>query len=71
MFDADAWIYWQVKPLASKAFAWLEKDLAKVDRNKTPWLVVLGHRSLYCTKVSFRVLSNVSFTISTRFTTDD
>jgi len=30
-------------------FTWLEKDLAKVDRSATPWIVVFGHRPMYCT----------------------
>jgi hypothetical protein len=33
---------------AAAQFAWLEADLAAVDRSKTPWLVVFGHRSIYC-----------------------
>ena len=33
---------------AAQQFAWLEADLAAVDRVKTPWLVVFGHRSIYC-----------------------
>ena len=28
-------------------YQWLEKDLMSVDRKKTPWLVVVGHRSMY------------------------
>jgi hypothetical protein len=27
--------------------AWLEKDLASVDREKTPWIIVSGHRPWY------------------------
>jgi hypothetical protein len=27
--------------------AWLEKDLASVDRKKTPWIIVSGHRPWY------------------------
>ncbi|EER00438.1 conserved hypothetical protein [Perkinsus marinus ATCC 50983] len=26
---------------------WLEDDLANVDRNKTPWVIVTGHRPMY------------------------
>ena len=33
---------------AATQYAWLEADLAAVDRAKTPWLVVFGHRSIYC-----------------------
>ena len=33
---------------------WLENDLKKVDRNKTPWIVLGGHRPMY---TSQKVLS--------------
>ncbi|KAA0150474.1 hypothetical protein FNF29_05277 [Cafeteria roenbergensis] len=29
-------------------FTWLEKDLAAVDRTKSPWLVLMLHRPMYC-----------------------
>ena len=29
-------------------YAWLERDLSSVDRNKTPWVIVHGHRPMYC-----------------------
>eukprot|EP01127_Copromyxa_protea_P009627 TRINITY_DN2284_c0_g1_i1.p2 TRINITY_DN2284_c0_g1~~TRINITY_DN2284_c0_g1_i1.p2 ORF type:complete len:405 (-),score=83.85 TRINITY_DN2284_c0_g1_i1:24-1238(-) len=29
--------------------AWLEKDLAAVNRTKTPWVILYGHRPFYCT----------------------
>ncbi len=29
---------------------WMRADLAKVDRTRTPWVIVLGHRAMYCTK---------------------
>ncbi len=32
-------------------YEWLKQDLAKVDRSKTPWIVVYGHRPLYCSNV--------------------
>ena len=28
-------------------YQWLEKDLKSVNRKKTPWLVVVGHRAMY------------------------
>lgn len=34
--------------LAALQYAWLDADLAGVNRSATPWLVVVGHRSLYC-----------------------
>ncbi|KAI8632868.1 Metallo-dependent phosphatase-like protein [Xylariaceae sp. FL1651] len=31
---------------------WLKKDLASVDRKKTPWVFVMSHRPMYSTEVS-------------------
>ena len=31
----------------SRQYTWLENDLKKVDRNKTPWIVLGGHRPMY------------------------
>jgi Calcineurin-like phosphoesterase len=39
----------------SKSYAqykWLDEDLAKVDRTKTPWVVVMSHRPMYSSGVS-------------------
>ena len=33
-------------------YQWLAKDLAGVDRCKTPWLIVMGHRPMYSSGVS-------------------
>jgi acid phosphatase type 7 len=33
---------------AAAQYAWLEADLASVNRSATPWLIVYGHRSIYC-----------------------
>jgi hypothetical protein len=45
--------YWIVsnatgESLAGAQFRWLDADLAAVDRAATPWVIVMGHRSLYC-----------------------
>ena len=32
----------------SPQFKWLEKDLASVNRTLTPWLLIGGHRAMYC-----------------------
>lgn len=29
-------------------YQWLQADLSSVDRSATPWVVVYGHRSIYC-----------------------
>lgn len=34
--------------LGSRPQAFVEADLAAVDRTKTPWVIVHGHRPLYC-----------------------
>lgn len=39
-------MYW----LLPIQFGWLQRDLAAVDRKRTPWVVVVGHRSMYCRK---------------------
>ena len=36
----------------SDQLAWLRSDLKAVDRSRTPWLVVTGHRPMYTVKSS-------------------
>ncbi len=31
----------------SPQYHWLERDLASVDRSRTPWVIVAGHRPVY------------------------
>ncbi|ERN05081.1 probable inactive purple acid phosphatase 27 isoform X1 [Amborella trichopoda] len=31
----------------SEQYKWIEKDLASVDRSKTPWVIFTGHRPMY------------------------
>uniref|UniRef100_A0A2N9EWH6 Purple acid phosphatase n=2 Tax=Fagus sylvatica TaxID=28930 RepID=A0A2N9EWH6_FAGSY len=31
----------------SEQYAWMKKDMASVDRSKTPWLIFMGHRPMY------------------------
>jgi hypothetical protein len=37
---------------AYQQIQWLAKDLAAVDRKKTPWVIVMGHRPMYSSQVS-------------------
>ncbi|KAH6995480.1 Metallo-dependent phosphatase-like protein [Ilyonectria sp. MPI-CAGE-AT-0026] len=37
---------------AYEQYQWLAKDLASVDRHKTPWVIVMGHRPMYSSQVS-------------------
>ena len=41
--------------IGSEQHAWIEADLAEAtdNRNRTPWLVVVGHRPLYCSSRTF------------------
>ena len=32
----------------SRQYQWLENDLASVDREVTPWIILAGHRPMYC-----------------------
>eukprot|EP00754_Rhynchopus_humris_P047990 Rhum_TRINITY_DN7499_c0_g1::Rhum_TRINITY_DN7499_c0_g1_i1::g.23204::m.23204 len=50
VLDADAFVSPVGFGLAGAQVEWLENDLHSVDRTATPWLVVLLHRALYCTK---------------------
>lgn len=50
LFQTDAWIYPFVYVLAGPQWEWLNADLAAVNRTRTPWVVVLGHRAMYCEK---------------------
>ncbi|ONK78435.1 uncharacterized protein A4U43_C02F18730 [Asparagus officinalis] len=33
----------------SEQYAWIKKDLASVDRARTPWIIFMGHRPMYST----------------------
>ena len=35
----------------SRQYAWLEKDLQNVDRVKTPWVILAGHRPMYTSEL--------------------
>lgn len=50
VIDTDAWTYEEVFDLAPVIYTWLDNDLKSVDRARTPWVVMLGHRLMYCTK---------------------
>ena len=35
----------------SKQYTWLENDLKSVDRSKTPWVILGGHRPMYTSEI--------------------
>lgn len=37
---------------AYEQYNWLKADLAAVDRSKTPWIVINGHRPMWSSQVS-------------------
>jgi len=37
----------------SEQLAFIEEDLASVDRTKTPWVIIAAHRPMYCTNVPY------------------
>jgi len=45
MMSTEAYFFYNG---AATQFKWLEADLSAVDRKVTPWVVVSGHRSIYC-----------------------
>jgi len=51
--DTDAVIYGRdiqwLKDMSQPQFNWLKTDLKKVNRTKTPWVLVYYHHSMYCT----------------------
>ena len=50
MLDADAWIYPEVFGLVQGQWQWLAAQLPLVNRTRYPWLIVVPHRAMYCTK---------------------
>ena len=54
--DTDPWIYnnlyLNMYDRLYKQYNWLINDLQTINRNKTPWVIVYGHRSIYCQKKS-------------------
>jgi hypothetical protein len=45
--DSELWAYNGTREQISAQQAWLEADLASVDRSKTPWVVVFIHKADY------------------------
>ena len=45
----------------SPMYTWLENDLRNVDRKKTPWVIIAGHRAMYCSASIAGIASNSDF----------
>ncbi|KAJ9462294.1 Purple acid phosphatase 23 [Diplonema papillatum] len=48
VLDADAWVHTINFGGAGEQSQWLIRDLARIDRSVTPWIVVMIHRAMYC-----------------------
>ena len=35
----------------SRQYVWLEQDLENVNRSKTPWVILGGHRPMYTSEI--------------------
>jgi hypothetical protein len=48
--STEVWFYDQQKLVKPDMLAWLEADLQRANANRTaaPWIIVYGHRSIYC-----------------------
>ena len=48
----------------SPMYTWLENDLRNVDRKKTPWVIIAGHRAMYSSASFAGIVSNSEFFLS-------
>jgi hypothetical protein len=48
--STEVWFYTQQQEVLGDMLAWLKQDLmaANQNRSEAPWLIVFGHRSMYC-----------------------
>lgn len=35
----------------TRQYKWLEQDLKSIDRSKTPWVIIGGHRPMYTSEI--------------------
>ena len=50
--ETDAYGFDEVAYALAPQYAWLAAALAAVDRAATPWVVLFGHRPMYCSSVT-------------------
>jgi hypothetical protein len=57
----DTEMSWTGQPASEIAAqnAWLAKDLAAVDRSKTPWLIAFGHKQGWMDNVNFTITAEI------------
>lgn len=55
MFDTDAYGFDEVAYVLEEQYRFIQADLAAVDRDRTPWIVLMSHRPMYCSPSSYSV----------------
>ena len=59
--DTDAWGFDEVAYILKQQYDWLTQDLEAVDKSITPWIVLMGHRPMYCSSASAIVQSHLGW----------
>jgi len=49
----------------SEQYEWMKKDMASVDRSRTPWLIFMGHRPMYSSNDGNFILPTVDYKFAT------
>lgn len=47
-FDCDAYVYDEAAFMLADQYLFIANDLARVNRSRTPWIVLFGHYPMYC-----------------------
>lgn len=61
IIDTDAWGFDEVAYILEDQYNWLVQDLEAVDRDVTPFIVLLGHRPMYCSSVTGQQGSHLGY----------
>lgn len=59
--DTDAWGFDEVAYTLPAQYAFVTQDLKAVDRSITPWVVLMGHRPMYCSSSSAKTTSRLGW----------
>jgi len=61
VIDTDAYGFDEVAYVLDQQYTWLEADLLAVDREATPFIVLMGHRPMYCTSITSMYSSHLGW----------
>ena len=59
--DTDAYGFDEVAYILQQQYEWLESDLQSVNTTETPWIVLMGHRPMYCSSSSAVTTSHLGW----------